>query len=330
MKMQSLKTIVLAGLFMTMFIPSAATAGETGDDVPQPGFSGMIFIGGAYSSGDLPLDDASENDNQTISSLGHSPESTSEVSFIIGGELNYLFETGTMVSILGDGNTGLNMEGGLGLGISQFAGDLGIFSLAGFYAEKDVWADPFVTGTARSKTDEKTIGVVVSWEDILASDFTMRYGYEDVDVDNDLSGKANNRLNRDGGVHHLGLEYALLSNGTHEISTRIEAEIGDMDGSAYEYKGGELGLNHVFNGNGWDLQTGLYLGRRDYDGTHPAFGKEREDTRYGIDASYTLYTPFGLENYFVTFFGGYDNVDANIGFYDKSVWCAGAGVGLKF
>ncbi|WDP88846.1 MAG: DUF2860 family protein [Desulfobacter sp.] len=330
MKSKGMSKIILTAALAVMWMVSGALAGEGPVDEAEYGFSGSIFMGGAYSRGELSLEDASEDDNKTLASLSQSPATSSGGGFLVGGDLNYLFSTGTMVTLDTAGGPGMNMEGDYGLVISQYAGDLGTFSMAGYYSEKDVWSDPFVTGSARSKTEMKTLGVVLAWEEILETEFSLRYGYEDADVENDISGSTNSRLKRDGSIHHLGLDWGLFSIGAHEMTAGLLGEIGNIDGDAYAFKGGQASLGYTFHGNGWEFETGLYLGKRDYDGIHPRFGKEREDTRYGIDTAWTLYNPLGFENYFISLFAGYDKADSNIGFYDQSAWSAGAGIGLRF
>jgi len=330
MKPNRLYRSALVSTMAWIFISSIAFAGEPAEGEPSPGFFGNIFIGGGYSSGDFSLEDASEDDNKTISSLSQSPKSHSGFDCIVEGELNYLFPTGTVVSLDMAGGAGLNMEGGYGLGVSQFTDDLGLFSLAGYYSDTEVWADPFVTGKPRFRTDRETMGIALGWEGIMETDFSLHYGFEDVDVENDISGNADRRVKRGGNIHHLGVNYILFCKDTHELTVGLLGEIGDIDGEAYAFKGGQIELSHTFQGNDWDFSTGVYWGKRDYDAIHPSFGQTREDTRYGADAAYTLYNPFGLERYYLSVFAGYEKEDSNIRFYEQSGWNTGFGVGFRF
>ena len=182
------------------------------------------------SGRDLSLDDASGDDNKTIGSLHQSARGPSRFVPIIGGALNYNNDsTGTMAS--------LNAEDGFRLDITQHAGGLGLFMAGVYYAEEDVWADPFLTGRARSKTGRETVGIAAGWEEILASGFTLLYALETIDIENDIAGKRDTRLKRDGNLHNMELSYTILEMDRHFLSTGLVCEIGDLDGSAQALQG---------------------------------------------------------------------------------------------
>lgn len=323
MKQNRLNKFILVVTVLGSFITSNALAEDRALDMPEPGFSGFLMVGGGFSSGKTGLDDAAEDDDKTIGSLNESGKSRSEFMPIFDGALNYNFmETGTMVSI--------NSENGWGMDISQFVGGLGMFSTGGHFGTEDVWADPYLTGTPRSKTDRDVLAFNFGWEQIMESDFSICYTLQTIDVDNDTAGKQDARLKRDGTIHNFNLSYLLFSNDAHALLTGLGYEIGNLDGSAQEYKGYELFLSHCYTGNEWDLTTSLSYGKKDFDKSHPKFNKTRDDNSYAVDTAYTLYNPFGFQDYFVTLFGGYEARDSNISFYDSSVFSSGLAVGLTF
>lgn len=312
------------GLFCVVLMLGLMAGGVGAEEMPKEGFSGYIFLGGGYMKGDLALDDAMEEDNQTISSLNPSVKDSSVALPLVSGELNYLFSTKTMV--------GLNMgvEDGPGIRITQFAGDLGVFSVGGAFYRDDVWKDPYLTGQARSKTDRDVISIYTAWDAVMNTDLSIRYGVKDVDVDEDVAGAAEKDLQRDGMIHSLRVSYPLISKGVHMLAADATGELGDMDGESESFKGGEVGLTHIWVGNSWDLTTGIGYGMRDYDKKHVKFNREREDKVYTAETALTLYRPFGFENYYVSFFGRYEKKDSNIQFYDSSFTMAGMGAGFRF
>lgn len=327
MKIQKNK-IIFTHILLALSIPVSVLAEQ--DEEVQPGFSGTVFMGGGYSSGDLSLEDASEDDNKILSSLDHSPNSSSGGLLMVGGELNYLFTTGTMITLDLTGASGMNMVGEAGFKVTQFTESAGYFSLGSYYSQKDVWKDPFVTGTARTKTDEESISMVLGWEEILNSALSLTYGYEAIEVDDDLSGKRNRLLKRKGAIHRLGVDYVLLTTKNHDLSATVVGELGDIEGGAYTFKGGETALDYTLSGKQWDISTVVYFGLRQFDESHPEFNKEREDNRYGVNATYTLYDPLGMDGVFVSLVVAYDKVDSNISFYDQNIWSVGSGVGFTF
>ena len=311
----------LMAVFGIIFI-AAATDSRAGE-ADQNGFTGYVSVGVTYSQGDLSLNDASEDDNQLISSLNQTPEDISEVSLFVGGELNYRFEsTGTMIS--------LNGEDGLGLVISQPVEKLGLFSIGGTHDEQDVWQDPFVTGAVRTKSDRQTIGLDLGWDDILDTPVYAGYRFRSIDIDRDLAAGRDVRLDREGEVHTFILGGRLFNRHAHAVSGGLAWEIGDLNGSSMAYDGIGVALTHTYRHGKWEIETTFSFMNRDHDGVHPEFNKTRNEKEYDIGTVCTLYDPFGFNGYFISLYGGYAAVDANIGFYDSSIIFAGTAVGFYF
>lgn len=309
-----------ATLYLILFYFVSAFAAEP----VQSGFSGYVLVGGAYSTGKHSLEDASTDKNRRIRSLAESSSTTGEMSLLAAGGLNYTFEsTGTVLS-LGPGH-------GKGtLAVTQPFETAGTFSLGISYQRDEIWQDPFVTRTERRETDRETRGGVFSWDHIMNSGFFLSYAFDIIDVDEDVSGARNVDLKREGKRHTLTLGSLLFENDSQELSGHAVYEDSDMDGKSYSSKGYGIGLAHTLKAGRWDLQTGVSLMIKDYDKTHPEFGKARDENIFAVSSAYTFHEPFGFKNYYVTVFGGYERTDANINFYDASVFSVGAGVGYTF
>jgi len=320
LKSISLVIFCSATLYLILFFFVSAYAGES----EQARFSGYILVGGAYSSGDPSLDDASTTKNRRITSLSQSPKKLSEFSLVALGELNYTFaSTGTTLSLGSDGGSGL-------FSISQPFNETGTFSLGLNFMADEVWQDPFIIGTDRAKTDRETKGLILSWDNILNSGFNFSYSVDDIDVENDAAGNRNQNLKRDGKRHTVKGGSCLFATDTQELSTGIIFEQANMDGKSFSYDGYGLELNHIFKGEDWDIETGLSLVYHDYNLPHPEFNKTRKENIFSLESAYTLHDPFGFKNYFITVFGSYARSNSNINFYDDSLLSTGAGVGYSF
>ena len=288
------------------------------------GFSGRIMVGGAFTTGKPSPDNASADENRRITSLSQSPKNLTETTPVGTGELNYTFaSTGTTVS-LGTGS---------GLGafiISQSTAETGTFSLGLNYMKDEVWQDPFIIGANRTETDRRTKGLALSWDNILNSGFNVSYAFDDVDIENDVAGKRNQNLKRDGKRHTIRGGSLLFATDISELSAGLRYERSDMTGKNFSYDGYGIELTHVLRGEGWDLGTALSVSYHDYDGIHPEFNRAREDRILSLGSSFTLHEPFKLKHYFITLFGSATLNDSTIGFYDESSLTGGLGIGYEF
>jgi hypothetical protein len=307
-------------MFLISFLFVNAYAEEPGGN----GFSGCIFIGGGYATGDLSLDDASEDNYSRINSLNQSSKKHSEFVPIIGGALSYTFASSETTLSLG-------YEGMPTMAISQPVKDVGIFSFGVSYGgEGDVWEDPFVTGTNRATTEEETFSYSLAWNEILDTNFAISYGIKTIGIDNDLAGRRDNRLKRDGNIHTLHLGHPLFGNETHNISAGLTLEVADLSGKSNAYNGVGFDLSHTIGSDKWDITTEMSFVFRDHDGFHPEFNKTREDSETMLKSTYTRKNLFGWEGYFSSLYVSYAVNNSNINFYDSSDISTGMIVGYTF
>lgn len=295
-----------------------------GDDAKANSLSGHLFTGVVYCTGDLSLNDASEDDHKRIESLSESSDNLSEVAGFVTGQLNYTF--GPYGTTIGIGNA----DGPIMVHLEQPVGDMGSLLLGVYADEQDVWADPYTVGSDRIKTDQETVGVRVGLHQVFESDISLLYDISWVDTDKDLSGQRDTRLKRDGSIHSLAMETGLFASGKHQFNTGITGTIADLSGDSYAYNGLSGELSHTYQEDLWDIRTAIRIGGRFYDEPHPEFNSEREDRTASFETALTVYDPLGLENYFVTTFGSVTAVDSNIGFFSSTQLCLGLGVGYAF
>ncbi len=318
MTQKVLKTSALVFLLLSVAFTCAMA-----NEKPNSNFSGYLLLGGGVTSGDLSLNDASLEKNYQISSLSQDSRSFSEFIPIIAGSLNLtLPQTGTTFTI--------GSKQGFGLTVSQNASQYGSFSLGATYEQDEIFADPFITGADRVRTDKDTIGISFSWDSIMSSLISFNYSFENVDVDNDVLGTRNTNLQRDGKIHTFKLSSGFYQDEQNEIGVGAYLSYADMSGESFAYIGYGVDLNHKFKGRGWDIKTGVSLGYNDYKKSHDEFSKSRTDTLTSVSTSYTKYQPFGFNRIFWTAFASYDVINANINFYDTTALTVGTGIGYNF
>lgn len=320
-QMLAFLVIIAGSLFALAFTSTMVQAQE---EEKEGGVFGTIMVGGMYQTGKPGLLSTDNSDRKTLASLDDSDKSDSEFQAMVMGEIGYRFaETGTEVSIGA-------MDGMPGLTLAQEVAGLGVFSLSGGWGSEDVWKDPYVTGTARQKTDMDVMEFSFAWEDILESPFMVGYTLTNVDVDKDLAGIRHKDLRRDGNVHTLEAGSLLFTGEKNSVAGNLAYAIGDMEGKSNSYTGWHLGLTHMLDMGGWSLETTVAAGKRDYDGKHPDFNRTRDEKEYTIGTQYTLFAPFDMENYFVSVFASYTRVDANINFFDSDDTTTGMAIGYSF
>ncbi len=318
MKHKVLKTSALVFLLLSLAFTCAIA-----NEKPSRHFSGYLLLGAGVTSGDLSLNDASLKKNYQISSLSQNLRSFSEFIPIIAGSLNLtLPETGTTFTI--------GSEQGFGLTVSQDANHYGSFSLGATYEQDEVFADPFITGTNRARTDKDTIGILFSWDSIMSSLISFSYSFENVDVDNDVAGTRNTNLQRDGKIHTFNLSSGIYQDEQNEIGVGASLSNADISGESFAYIGYGVDINHKFKGRGWDIKTGVSVGYNDYKKSHVEFNKTRNDQLISLSTAFTKYQPYGFDHIFWTTFVSYDVIDANINFYDTNVLTLGVGAGYSF
>ena len=105
---------------------------------------------------------------------------------------------------------------------------------------------------------------------------------------------------------------------------------GEIEGKSNAFQGGGMTLSHLYGGGAWDIQTGIHYGKKDFDKKHPKFGKVRQEKSYGIEASFRYHNPWGFKNWFVGVMASAEKIDANIDFYDATLYSAGTMAGYQF
>lgn len=285
--------------------------------------TGDVVFGATVQTGKPPLDDASDSTPKKIQSLTQTAKTDTVVVPIIGLDLSLLHpESETMITLSTMGDYALSLDKGLG--------DMGVLTLGAGYFINEVWKDPYLTGTKRSRTDMEILSFGVGLDTIMQFPLAIHYDLETVSVDKDIAGDTNALLKRDGKIHTLDLSYLFFEGFSHNILISMHASKGEIEGKSNAFQGGGMTLSHLYGGGAWDIQTGIHYGKKDFDKKHPKFGKVRQEKSYGIEASFRYHNPWGFENWFVGVMASAEKIDANIDFYDATLYSAGTMAGYQF
>lgn len=310
------KCILVVGLSISLFAGKALAEEQR----TASGFHGDIMIGGMWSSSENRL--VPGDDNKKISSLADNGEKESEMSAMGMGNLNYTTLSGTQLFA--------SFDGAFSTGVSWDVEGIANVTLAGVAQINEVWEDPYLTGSDRKETDQTRTGGRLGLDGILGTGLSLDYCMMNIEVDDDLSGKTNPLLKRDGISHVLTTSYAVPLGENNSLTPQIQYEIGDIDGKSNSYDSWGGSLTHTFINKNIMLATTVSAAKAEYDQSHPLFNKIRDEETYGVSSTITWFDPLGYENFFVNVMGSYAKTDSNIDFFDSTDTMAGMGIGYRF
>jgi hypothetical protein len=318
-------TITIVWFFLSAINAFAGTdSAVINDDAMEGGFHGGLVIGAIGFSGTPSQLDATD-DNKIAMSLFKKAKSSSRVDPVILPELGYTFaSTGTDISL------GSIEDGTFNLTLTQFIGNVGIFSIAGSYADYEVWKDPYLVNVKRKKTDVKVPGVELSWAGIFGSGFIASFSYQSVDVKDDTLAERFRSLKRDGEIltANVGMLIPISENNT--IQPFSIYSVSNMEGesnSSVAYGGG---VGHTFQWLNISMETTANITWTEFDKKHPVYHKIRDETAVSLSEMISYDGLFGFENISAYLLITYQLTNSNIDFFDSSSLTAGIGVVYSF
>ncbi len=309
-------------LIALMILSSPAIALEDGQD--QSGLFGIIRLGGGVvntrPSGLEVLDDNEQRDK-----LGGKDKRRSQGLMLLSADVGYTFtESGARLM------AAINTEGPFSLALRHEIVGLGELTFSALYEKKEVWKNPYLVGTNRSRTDTESFGGAVVWERILGTGARLALKHEQIDIADDLIGQTEPGLRRDGADTTLGIGYVwdLAAGGVVSADLshiRLNRDGAGNRGYAYLVEAThELGVGRL------TFLTHVELRNIDFDEVHPVFNKKRKETAYSFSETITFAAPFGYQNWLVYGVAAIGETDANIDFFDRSMLFSGAGIGYRF
>ena len=307
---------------------------QAGEAIPdETGFSGFVQLGAGVVSieSNMVAGTASVGDlgSRTISSLYDSPDSETETSVVINGELKYTFgQTKTQLFLGNSLEDLIRYDFTSQIGVRQDVGRGGIIA-GGFLFTSfptEVWQDPYVTNTRRQKTDRTSTGARLAWENIMGSKFDVSYSYREISLDDEYSGTAlgldayqRSLLDREGDHYGLKGEYTFTLNQRNFLRPSVAIDRYDLDGEAMNSDKVGVQLTHTYMGEQYIFISNIYLATEEADKRNPIFNKTEESDSFGL-GFIAMYRNF-LDVQGLSLVGNivYSDVDSNIAFYDANM-----------
>ena len=305
---------------MTLSSPAIAL----GDGQGQSGLFGSIRLGGGVvntrPSGLEVLDNNEKRDK-----LGGRGSRRSQGLMLLSADLGYILK--------GNGTTlmaAINTEGPFSLALRHEIVGVGELTYSALYEKKEVWKNPYLVGTNRSRTDAESFGGAVVWEQVFGTGVRFKLEHQKIDIADDLIGQAEPMLRRDGTDTTMGLGYIwdLAAGGVVSVDFShiwLKRDGAGNKGCAYLAE-----IKHVLGVGRLTFLTHVELKNAHFNGVHPVFNKKRKESAYSFSEMVTFAAPFGYTNWSVFGIAAIGESDANIDFFDSSMLFSGAGIGYRF
>jgi len=193
--------------------------------------------------------------------------------------------------------------------------------------EKEVWKNPYQLQAKREITNAAVQGLVLNYDRILGSDWSIELAGGKYSIDQEDSISA---LDRNANLSYGELSYETDLSPSLGLSWSINYLDVDATGSAEKNQGvatyAELQLR-----NGRHItMLGASVGLQEFDAINPIWGRTREETKFGVSATYIYAAPFNWKDALFIARGGWDITDANIDFYDHDEYLFTLGMQYGF
>lgn len=313
-------------------------------DIPETdGLSGFVTLGVSnthFSNNLVAGTDMGDVGIKRIDSLAESPDSESLTSGFFSGELNYTFaETRTQLFLGNSLEDLVRYDFTFQAGVRQEVADLGILSGALLFSgfPTNVWADPYVTGEAREKTDRDSSGGRIGWAKVMGSGLELNLSHREINLEQESSGEFLNLsasdqalLDREGNHLTLDASYHFNLGQGHSLAPRIKYHDIDLDGKAMNQDRYDLELAYGYRSRQFSLVSTLYYANADYDEINPIYNKVQDVDSYGASLSGFYHRPFDLEGWSAMASLAAAKSDSNIDFYDADIVQFNVGMMYRF
>jgi hypothetical protein len=204
--------------------------------------------------------------------------------------------------------------------------DISVFSAPFF---REVWKNPYHTGSDREETDVIRYGAKIAVADISGTSLSMSFKATIIDVDDDEIGTMYRSLRRDGAVYTLEGKYRFPLTDTLSMTPSLALTKGDIDGGSNAFDGVSAAIRWMYRrGNMMVMPLARYSFTA-YDEHHPIFNQKREDHHY-LGAMIATYSNLlSIRGLFIRIIGGYSAADSNITFCDGTGKFAGITLGYR-
>jgi hypothetical protein len=300
---------------------------------PEPGFNGQVSIHIGNIANESHLN---TKDNKQIDDLYEKPEQINEVVVFPMWNVKYGFDESELYfkSDLQGMASNFYMELGYRYFLSKKS-RLSVGFIPGLLRE-DTWSDPFVLDQNREKTDLGTEGVVINYDNIAESSFSVELAAGQSVIENEQSGsqtlteQEQALLVREGDLYYAAVNQSLHFSRTMGLKWELHYLQDNADGEAMQNRA--AGLNLQLR-KSMGRHTLLFAGKsvkRDFKGVHPIFDETREDDVYGLSLAYVWAAPLNWKNTVLLVRSAWDVTDSNINYYDKTQFLGTVGLSYRF
>jgi hypothetical protein len=336
-------------LVSTVVVVCLSGEGLAIKSIPQEsGVSGFINVGAGGISGKSNMiagNSLGDIGKREIDSLNDAPDSETDVIPVLSGELAYTFAgSRTQVFIGNSLEDFIRFETTSQVGVRQELPDKSILGVGYVFSglPTEVWADPYVVGQNRKKTDRDSSGLRLGFDRILGSDFEIEFTWRSIDLDKERSGFTQQTLlglsasevrllRREGDSYNFEILYPFrFRQGKHILAPAVAYTRFDLDGGAMANDRYQGRLTYFYTGNIVDVAANVLLAYADYDKANPIYRKKRDDTIYGGSLSVFYKNLFSVNRLsLVGTLAGFES-DANIDFYDTTIGFTSLSVLYRF
>lgn len=186
-----------------------------------------------------------------------------------------------------------------------------------------VWKDPYLTAVGRESTSSAKFGAKAGLAKMFDTSLGLSAVYMSHEVDDDVIGRLQPDLARDGAVYALVADYEILATQTFGLQPRLTVSKGEYDGESNSFVKGRIELEGRYSNDRLTLLPQVFYSHATYDKIDPIFAETRQNDGYGAMLIVSYAAPFQLERWALQGLAGYSRGESNITFYDTEAVSAG-------
>jgi hypothetical protein len=274
--------------------------------------------------------------------LTDSADSENDVIPLISGELAYTVASTRTQLYLGNSlEDFIRFETATLAGVRQELPDKSIVELSYVFSAivTEVWADPYVVGQDRTKTDRNSSGLRLGYDKILGSDFEIKFTWRGIDLDDERSGLTQlglppdqaKLLDREGDSYEFEVIYPFrFKQGKHILAPALSYRRMELDGEAMANDHYQGQLTYAYTRKPLSIVSNLIFAIADADKTNPIYLEKREDVIYGLSIAVFYRNFLDLQGLSLVGSAAGFRSDSNIDFYDTTIGLLGLSVLYRF
>lgn len=307
----------------------------------ESGFSGYGALNGSYSkvnSNTLVGSDEKESRyigsfNDQASSSGYKINPDIDLRYTMAESRTQLY-LGTLIQ------DAVMFDFTQQFGVRKEFGDKGIGSIAYVFSAipTEVWADPYLTGQNREKSDRDSSGLRLGWDSVWGSNFDFIYTYRDIKLDDERSGSSVAGLSaaelallqRSGRSDSFELSYNWMGKPGNILTPTLSYRRMDADGTAMSYKRTGAQLTYALLQAKYSLVTNFLVAKVDYDEANPVFGQVTDADEWGVNANFFWHRLWNVDQLSAIFSVAYGESNSKVNFFDTDLSRASVGLLYKF